>query len=422
EGGLISRNTAAETGGGIAGCCACSENVLVTGGEISLNCAAAGGGVGEMIRGTMKPGTIHDNLASEAGDDVLFMAYSDSFLNVVNPQSDRPYSHSYASDSPLSSQMQTLSGTALPTMVVDLLDGYPEPLGVMIPFVGWYYDGNNSWNSDQPRYQGLEGDKFALDLEQVTLDSDETRGQGIKALWSGVVLLYVANYEGCDDFRYDPQGYTPGQEAEVLEGMFTRDGYMFTGWNTSPDGTGEAYAPGDAFLMEESSILYAQWEPVFKVTYQVLGDPTYGIPAMAEDPAYTDGPYLSGDQVTIQPDPWTEWTTSDGTPSGLPGIWVFSGWDTEDFVITQDTDVAGSWTFTPSEKDNPDSADEPGKTDGPAGPNGSDDPANGASESYQQGSLPETGDGIQVAHLVILAALCGACLALLAPRGRKTRF
>lgn len=59
------------------------------------------------------------------------------------------------------------------------------------------------------------------------------------------------------------------QAGHVHEGVtirknpFLRVGYAFTGWNTLPDGSGTAYAPGGEILLVEGElILYAQWESV----------------------------------------------------------------------------------------------------------------------------------------------------------------
>ena len=39
----------------------------------------------------------------------------------------------------------------------------------------------------------------------------------------------------------------------------TRDGYIFTGWNTAQDGSGDSYAPGAAYTADGDATLYAQW-------------------------------------------------------------------------------------------------------------------------------------------------------------------
>lgn len=39
----------------------------------------------------------------------------------------------------------------------------------------------------------------------------------------------------------------------------TRTGYTFIGWNTEPDGSGDAYKNGDIYVLDHDTTLYAQW-------------------------------------------------------------------------------------------------------------------------------------------------------------------
>lgn len=41
----------------------------------------------------------------------------------------------------------------------------------------------------------------------------------------------------------------------------TLDGYVFLGWNTKPDGSGDKYDPGQDITLKEDLTLYAQWSP-----------------------------------------------------------------------------------------------------------------------------------------------------------------
>lgn len=46
---------------------------------------------------------------------------------------------------------------------------------------------------------------------------------------------------------------------------FTRDGYVFLGWDTQADGNGTAYKDGSQVPLQDKDItLYAQWQPVFE--------------------------------------------------------------------------------------------------------------------------------------------------------------
>ena len=46
----------------------------------------------------------------------------------------------------------------------------------------------------------------------------------------------------------------------ISANSYTRTGYRFTGWNTSADGSGTAYQPGDTYSFANHLVVYAQWE------------------------------------------------------------------------------------------------------------------------------------------------------------------
>ena len=41
----------------------------------------------------------------------------------------------------------------------------------------------------------------------------------------------------------------------------THDGYVFSGWNTKPNGSGDKYDPGQSITLTKDLTLYAQWSP-----------------------------------------------------------------------------------------------------------------------------------------------------------------
>jgi uncharacterized repeat protein (TIGR02543 family) len=54
--------------------------------------------------------------------------------------------------------------------------------------------------------------------------------------------------------------YSPGSSVTILDdGSLVKSGYDFTGWNTATDGSGTNYSPGDTFIINANTILYAQW-------------------------------------------------------------------------------------------------------------------------------------------------------------------
>jgi uncharacterized repeat protein (TIGR02543 family) len=52
---------------------------------------------------------------------------------------------------------------------------------------------------------------------------------------------------------------TASAETALTANSFTRAGYSFTGWNTSADGTGTAFADAASFAFTADQTLYAQW-------------------------------------------------------------------------------------------------------------------------------------------------------------------
>ena len=74
------------------------------------------------------------------------------------------------------------------------------------------------------------------------------------------VLQYYAN-NGTTEKTSDSE--TPIQmkkEIKINGNPFSKEGYVFLGWNTKEDGTGESYAPGAYFSMPAQDVkLYAQW-------------------------------------------------------------------------------------------------------------------------------------------------------------------
>jgi uncharacterized repeat protein (TIGR02543 family) len=61
-------------------------------------------------------------------------------------------------------------------------------------------------------------------------------------------------------------GSTAAETANVPTALsadgFSRPGYTFAGWNTSPTGGGTAYGAGATYAFTANAALYAQWTPV----------------------------------------------------------------------------------------------------------------------------------------------------------------
>ncbi|SER69512.1 Listeria/Bacterioides repeat-containing protein, partial [Parafannyhessea umbonata] len=68
----------------------------------------------------------------------------------------------------------------------------------------------------------------------------------------------------------DGKQYTQGSTATAAATPTPqRRGYTFTGWNTSAGGDGTAYAPGESFVINQDTTLFAQWRPKDDTEYTI---------------------------------------------------------------------------------------------------------------------------------------------------------
>ena len=80
---------------------------------------------------------------------------------------------------------------------------------------------------------------------------------------NGSVRVCRLTYDGnaADASGVPKDAYLVKDTASQLSGDAPyRAGYVFTGWNTEPDGTGDSYAIGSMITLSRSDTLYAQWE------------------------------------------------------------------------------------------------------------------------------------------------------------------
>ena len=119
----------------------------------------------------------------------------------------------------------------------------------------------------------FDGWNTAIDGNGADIGSNIT--DFYKALNGKDTVLYAqwkkdASYTITYDWNYANSGDMPvtiGYEhkgAVVAENSFVKEGYKFVGWNTSMDGNGTNYKPGDVMPegKTEDTVLYAQWEAV----------------------------------------------------------------------------------------------------------------------------------------------------------------
>ncbi len=185
-------------------------------------------------------------------------------------------------------------------------------------FTGWNTSANGSGNT----YAAAS--TFSMPSSNVTL----------YAQWAATYsVTYNGNGSTGGLAPIDPSSpYTVGSTVTVLgnSGLMVRLGYTFTGWNTSANGSGNAYAAASTFSMPSSNVtLYAQWSAnQYAVTYNGNGNTAGLVPI---DPS---SPYATDSTVTV----------AGNTGNLLRAGYAFSGWNTS--ANGSGTAYAAASTFT----------------------------------------------------------------------------
>ena len=97
----------------------------------------------------------------------------------------------------------------------------------------------------------------------------------------------TTNPTNCDEQKRnagDASNNGTSSTATLASNGFTRDGYVFTGWNTAADGSGTPYAegatytfPNNAWASSNATTLYAQWQKNnYDITYDCNGGTVIG--------------------------------------------------------------------------------------------------------------------------------------------------
>ena len=82
----------------------------------------------------------------------------------------------------------------------------------------------------------------------------------IKSLLGDVKVCFVTFDANGGEGVMDPQGVIAGEETALDKNTFTRENYVFAGWNTKADGSGTAYTDGQKVTLDAETTLYAQWK------------------------------------------------------------------------------------------------------------------------------------------------------------------
>lgn len=131
------------------------------------------------------------------------------------------------------------------------------------------------------------------------------------------LFTIVYNPNGGTGIFIDYGGSTYLVKSDIETGI-SRPGFIFVGWNTSPDGTGITYLPGQIINLCQSLNLYAQWVPVPATTVSVTYSANGGVGGSVDSGLPIGLPYTikNEDAVGISNPGFTfvNWNTSpDGT-------------------------------------------------------------------------------------------------------------
>lgn len=177
-----------------------------------------------------------------------------------------------------------------------------------------------------------------------------------------------------------------GESVTVAENAFTRNNYIFTGWNTQADGKGTAYKAGDSFtLTDEDTVLYAQWNKLVTVSFDLCGHGGANIPSQT---------FVSGNKASEPTAP-----KEDG--------WVFGGWYTEkgcqyrfsfDSAVTSDITLYAKWDRVTTVVSAPVATPTPTPSPAPAA-------AATKTATVKNAAIPQTSDAFPMEGLLALLAV-----------------
>ncbi len=103
-------------------------------------------------------------------------------------------------------------------------------------------------------------------MQDISLVTNWSQAAKIVRITPIYNVLYNAN--GGTGTLTDPlNSYWSEETVTVLGNTFTRTSFVFDSWNTAANGSGTSYDPADTFDIASEVTLYAQWTPVYTVTF-----------------------------------------------------------------------------------------------------------------------------------------------------------
>ena len=156
-----------------------------------------------------------------------------------------------------------------------------------------------------------DGEVVYTDGQEVSNLTTQANGQvTLYAVWEAN-KYQVAFDANTGSGNMENQEFTYGQEQQLKENQFTKEGYTFKGWNTQANGEGQAYADQASVsnLATEGQVtLYAQWQAN---NYTVKFDANGGQGKMQDQQfEYDKAQKLSANAFTKENYTFAGWATS----------------------------------------------------------------------------------------------------------------
>lgn len=130
-------------------------------------------------------------------------------------------------------------------------------------FRGWSYSSVSSTDTD-----ALSSINFSDGAAVNNLTSTAGETITLYAIWTLGSYLIRFDPNGGEGVMLDLEVPDVTVAVTLTENAYSRTGYLFTGWNTSPDGTGTSYANKASGTFGEDLTLYAQWTAItYTVTF-----------------------------------------------------------------------------------------------------------------------------------------------------------
>lgn len=126
---------------------------------------------------------------------------------------------------------------------------------------------NNPAKEDNYYFAGWTGSNGDVPQKTVSINQGTHGALSYTAHWTqGYSVFFLAN---SGSVKLSKQDFNIGETKALTANTFTRNYYIFTGWNTKADGSGTSYSDGQSVTnlaaSGEAVTLYAQWTPDYSL-------------------------------------------------------------------------------------------------------------------------------------------------------------